>query len=66
MSTGTHTTVNVHLQPKVTVEAISNIISTIGGRYGCRTCGLMGVDLHLTGDAGDPYELANVAGIKNA
>jgi hypothetical protein len=66
MSTGTHTTVNVHVQPKVTVEALTHIISTIGGKYGCRTCGLMGVDLHLTGDAGDPYELANVEGIKKA
>jgi hypothetical protein len=66
MSSPSRTTVNVHLQPKVTVEAISNIISTIGGRYGCRTCGLMGIDLHLTGDTGDPYELASVEGVKNA
>ena len=60
-----HTTVQVNLKENVTVEALSQIISTIGGRYGCRTCGLMGIDLHLTGDAGDPYELAKVAGVKS-
>ena len=60
-----HTTVQVHLKENVTVEALSQIISMIGGRYGCRTCGLMGIDLHLTGDTGDPYELAKVAGVKS-
>ncbi len=64
MSSPSRTTVTVHVQPKVNVEALSHIITTIGGRYGCRTCGLMGIDLHLTGDEGDPYELAKVTGVK--
>jgi hypothetical protein len=47
------TTVKVTLKGAVDVEAINKIVATIGGIYGCRTCGLLGFDLNLAGDPGD-------------
>jgi hypothetical protein len=58
-----HTTIRVNLKENVTVDAISEIVSIIGGRYGCRTCGLMGVDLHLSGDPGDLAQVRELAGV---
>jgi hypothetical protein len=43
-------TITVSLKKSPNVEAISTIIAGIGGRYGCRTCGLLGVDVVLKGD----------------
>jgi len=43
-------TITVSLKKQPNLEAISTIIAGIGGRYGCRTCGLLGVDVVLKGD----------------
>jgi hypothetical protein len=43
-------TITVSLSKSPNLEAISTIIGSIGGRYGCRTCGLLGVDVVLKGD----------------
>jgi len=43
-------TITVSLSKAPSIEVISNIITGIGGRYGCRTCGLLGVDVLLKGD----------------
>jgi hypothetical protein len=59
------TTIKVHLKDNVNVEAISNIVASIGGRYGCRTCGLLGFDLHLAGDPGDLSEIKALPGVKS-
>jgi hypothetical protein len=59
------TTIKVHLKGNVDLPAISNIIAGIGGRYGCRTCGLMGFDLQLSGDPGDFTEFASLPGVKS-
>ena len=58
------TNVKVNLSKDVSIESLSHLISVIGGRYGCRTCGLMGIDLHLAGDPGDPTELASLPGVR--
>lgn len=58
------TTVKVHLKENVDLETLGRIISGIGGRYGCRTCGLMGVDLELSGDPGDLSEITSLPGVK--
>lgn len=62
----TRTSVKVTLKENVDLASITNIISGIGGRYGCRTCGLMGIDLHLSGDPGDLPEIASLPGVKSA
>jgi hypothetical protein len=43
-------TITVSLKKSPNLEAISSIIASIGGRFGCRTCGLLGVDVVLKGD----------------
>jgi len=58
------TTVKVNLSKDVSLDSLSHLISVIGGRYGCRTCGLLGVDLHLAGDPGDTTELASLPGVR--
>jgi hypothetical protein len=58
------TTVKVHLKDNVDLKTLGGIISGIGGRYGCRTCGLMGVDLELSGDPGDLSDITNLPGVK--
>jgi hypothetical protein len=68
-TTGAHvfprTTIRVNLKEKVDLEAINNIVATIGGRYGCRACGLLGFDLQLSGDPGDFSEVASLPGVKS-
>jgi hypothetical protein len=58
------TTVKVALKENVTLDQLNKIIAGIGGRYGCRTCGLLGVDLQLAGDPGDFTEIAGFEGVK--
>lgn len=58
-------TVHVNLREAVDVQTISNIVATIGGRYGCRTCGLLGVDLRLSGDPVEFPEVAKMPGVKS-
>jgi hypothetical protein len=60
------TAVKVTLKENVSLDQLTKIISGIGGRYGCRTCGLMGVDLQLSGDPGDLPEIASLPGVKSA
>jgi hypothetical protein len=59
------TTIKVNLKNNVDLPALSNIIAGIGGRYGCRTCGLLGFDLQLSGDPGDFSEVASLPGVKS-
>lgn len=63
MSTSPRTTIRVNLAPNVDVEKISAIVTAIGGRYGCRTCGLLGFDLRLAGDPGDITPIEKLPGV---
>jgi hypothetical protein len=58
-------TVRVNLEKAVDLTQINSIIGSIGGRYGCRTCGLMGFDLQLQGDPGDFSETASLPGVQS-
>lgn len=57
------TTVRVHLKDNVDVDKIAAIVAAIGGRYGCRTCGLLGFDLQLAGDPGDFAPIEKLPGV---
>jgi hypothetical protein len=59
------TTIRVNLSEKVDLEKLTAIIGTIGGRYGCRTCGLLGFDLQLAGDPGDLSEIKSLPGVNS-
>ncbi len=57
-------TVSIRVAENVTLENLQTILATIGGMCGCRTCGIMGVDLRLTGDPVETQQLANLPGVK--
>ena len=58
-------TVSIRVAENVTLEHLHGIISTIGGLAGCRTCGIMGVDLRLSGDPVETQQLASLPGVKS-
>jgi len=58
-------TVHIHVNENVTLENLQSIIGRIVGMTGCRTCGLMGVDLRLTGDPVELQEVTKLAGVKS-
>jgi hypothetical protein len=58
---------NVHIRvaENVTLEHLQSIISTIAGMTGCRTCGIMGVDLRLSGDPVESHQITSLPGVKS-
>ncbi len=58
-------TVNVRLADNANLETIQKIVATIGGRFGCQTCGLAGVDLRLSGDPVELREFSQLSGVKH-
>jgi hypothetical protein len=53
----------VVVEPTIKAEEITNLLVRIGGKYGCETCGLMGVDVHLTGQRLE--DLADTASVRS-
>lgn len=47
--------VSVVVDSKVNLDQVGELVGRIGGMVGCRTCGLIGIDLRITG--GDPEQL---------
>jgi hypothetical protein len=47
--------VEVVVRSNIHAEQISELVTRVGGLHGCRTCGLVGIDLRLVGS--DPAEL---------
>lgn len=58
-------TIRVNLAKTVDLTQLNTIIASIGGRYGCRTCGLLGFDLELQGDPGEFSETASLPGVQS-
>ena len=58
-------TVRVNLAKTVDLAQLNNIIGSITGRMGCRTCGLLGFDLQLQGDPGDFSEIGSLPGVRS-
>jgi len=59
-------TINVRVTENVTLENLHNIINHIAGMTGCRTCGLLGVDLRLGGDPVELQQVAKLPGVQSA
>jgi hypothetical protein len=60
--------VSVVVDSEVNLDQVGELVGRIGGLVGCRTCGLIGIDLRITG--GDPAELkqlglAELAGVRS-
>ena len=57
--------VHVSVDENVSLEHLQSIISHIVGMSGCRTCGIMGIDLRLTGDPAESNQIASLPGVKS-
>lgn len=58
-------TINIRVSENVTLENLHNIINGIVGISGCRTCGLLGVDLRLSGDPVELQQVAKLPGVQS-
>lgn len=58
-------TVNVRVNENVTLENLHNIVNHIVGMTGCRTCGLLGVDLILGGDPAELQQVNKLPGVQS-
>jgi hypothetical protein len=57
--------VHVRVSQNVTLENLQAIVAHLAGMTGCRTCGLLGVDLRLTGDPAELQQVAKLAGVQS-
>jgi hypothetical protein len=58
-------TVHARVVKNVTLPNLTSLIEHIGGLAGCRTCGLLGVDLRITGDPVETHQVPQVPGVKS-
>ena len=57
--------ISIKVTEAVTVEQLHSLVSNIVGRTGCRTCGLLGVTLELSGDPAEASALEKMPGVKS-
>jgi hypothetical protein len=57
-------TIRVRVAQNVSLENLHGLLKRIVGIAGCTGCGLLGVDLHLTGDPVELQELTKVPGVQ--
>ena len=57
--------VHIKVKENVSLEHLQGIVASIVGISGCRTCGLLGVDLRLTGDPVEAGEINKIPGVQS-
>ncbi|MDE3195712.1 MAG: hypothetical protein KGN84_05175 [Acidobacteriota bacterium] len=57
-------TIGVKLAPNTNLEQIQKVIAEIGRLNGCLPCGLLGIDVRLTGDPVELGALAHLPGVQ--
>lgn len=57
--------VHIKVKENITLEHLQSIVGNIVGLSGCRTCGLMGVDLRLSGDPVESSQIAKLPGVQS-
>ena len=63
---GVKGTLNIRVNENVTLENLQGILARVVGLTGCRTCGLLGVDLVLGGDPVELQEITKIPGVASA
>jgi hypothetical protein len=58
--------VKVRVKQDVNLEQLHSLIDHIAGMTGCRTCGIMGVDVRLSGDPAELEQIANLPAVRSA
>jgi hypothetical protein len=57
--------VRIRVTEDVTLENLNEIVARVSAMAGCRTCGIMGVDLHLSGDPIELQQISRLSGVKS-
>jgi hypothetical protein len=55
--------VHVRVAKNVTLPTLTSLIEHVGGLAGCRTCGLLGVDLRISGDPVENHQVPQLPGV---
>lgn len=57
--------VHINVVENISLEHLQSIVARVAGMSGCRTCGIMGIDLRLSGDPVEAQELAKLPGVRS-
>lgn len=58
-------TVRVNVAENISLDQLHGIVAKIAGMAGCRTCGILGIDLRLSGDPVESQEIGKLPGVKS-
>jgi hypothetical protein len=58
-------TVNIRVADNVTLEHLNALVAHVAGLTGCRHCGLLGIDLRLSGDPVEGQQIAKLPGVSS-
>jgi len=58
-------TVRVKVGDNTSLEHLQAIVAKIAGLSGCRTCGILGIELRLSGDPVELQDLGKLPGVKS-
>jgi hypothetical protein len=58
--------VKIRVKEHVSLEQLHGLIDNIVGKCGCETCGLLGIDLRLSGDPVEVEQITKLPGVKSA
>ena len=57
--------VHVTVKENISLEQLHSILGTIAGMSGCRTCGILGIDLRLSGEPVEANQIAKLPGVQS-
>jgi len=57
--------VHVTVRENISLDQLHEIVATISGMAGCRTCGILGIDLRLTGDPVEAGQITKLPGVQS-
>lgn len=57
--------VHIKVKENVTLDNLTQLLARVGGLAGCQHCGLLGIDLRLSGDPVESQALGSLPGVKS-
>ena len=58
--------VKIRVKEQVSLEQLHGLIDDIVIKCGCKACGLLGIDLRLSGDPVEVEQITKLPGVKSA
>ncbi len=57
--------VHITVRENISLEQLHSLIGSIVGMSGCRACGILGIDLRLTGAPVEATQIAKLPGVES-